>query len=212
MRRRSLSRFAAAASLWGAAVLGGCSGQTGGNGPPPGTLTVDVRPTVSAVAGLQLSSGHVQIEGLTVLGDVAPDGRSMVSEFDLDVLSSGASFSLSMLPQGVYSRVRFSVDHATAAGSWRGMPLTVALEPTDDNGASVVDLRSNGVEVAPGHDGELAVGVDAGAWFAGNVLDGAAPDQGQIVVDGSHNTAVASQIISSLLGSFTLQDSASSVQ
>jgi hypothetical protein len=154
----------------------------------------------------------VQIEGLTVLGDVAPDGRSMVSEFDLDVLSSGASFSLSMLPQGVYSRVRFSVDHATAAGSWRGMPLTVALEPNDDNGASVVDLRSDGVEVTPGHDGELAVGVDAGAWFAGNVLDGAAPVQGQIVVDGSHNVAVASQIISSLLGSFTLQDSATSVQ
>ena len=166
MRRRSLSRFAAAASLWGAAVLGGCGGQTGGNVPPAGTLTVDVRPTVSAVAGLQLSSGRVQIEGLTVLGDVAPDGRSMVSEFNLDVLSSGASFSLSMLPQGVYSRVRFSVDHANAAGTWRGMPLTVSLEPNDDNGASVVDLRSDGVEVTPGHDGELAVGVDAGAWFA----------------------------------------------
>jgi hypothetical protein len=212
MRRRSLTRFAAAASLWGATALGGCGGQTGGNGPADGTLTLDVRPTVSAVTGLQLSSGRVQIEGLTVLGDVAPDGRSMVSEFNLDVLSSGASFSLSMLPQGVYSRVRFSVDHATVAGTWRGMPLTVSVEPDDDNGASVVDLRSAGVEVTPGHDGELAVALDAGAWFAGNVLDGATPDQGQIVVDNSHNAAVASEIISSMLGSFTLQDSVAPVQ
>lgn len=212
MRRRSLFRFAAAASLWSATALTGCGSQPGGNGASGGILTLDLNPTVSAVSGLQLTSGRVQIEGLTVLGDVAPDGRSMVSEFNLDVLSAGASFSLSMLPQGVYSRVRFSVDHANVAGSWRGMPLTVSLEPDDDNGASVVDLRSDGVEVTPGHDGELAVGVDAGAWFAGNVLDGATPDQGQIVVDDSHNVAVATQIISNLVGSFTLQDSAAPVQ
>ncbi|MCU1281855.1 MAG: hypothetical protein JWM53_5401 [bacterium] len=209
MWRHSIARFAAAASLWGAIALGGCGGHGGSNGTPDGVLSVVVAPTVSAVSGLQLSSGRVQIDGLTVLGDVAPDGRSMVSEFNLDLLSTGATFTLSMLPQGVYSRVRFSVDHTVVAGTWRGTPLQVALE--SDDGAAV-DLRSNGVEVTPGHDGELALGVDAGTWFAGNVLDGAPAVGGQIVVDGSHNPTVASQIISRLPGSFTLQDSTAPVR
>ncbi|MGZ3428653.1 MAG: hypothetical protein ACXVCV_18500 [Polyangia bacterium] len=209
MGRHSIARFASAASLWGAIALSGCGSQPGGNGTPDGVLTVAVQPTVSAVAGLQLSSGRMQIEGLTVLGDVAPDGRAMVSEFNLDLLSTGASFTLSMLPQGVYSRVRFHVDHATVAGTWRGTPLTLAVETSD---GSTVDLRSNGVEVTPGHDGELALGVDAGAWFAGNLLDSALVDQGQIVVDGSHNVTVAAQILSRLPGSFTLQDSVAPVR
>src|SRR5262249_17250913 len=143
---------------------------TGGTGPAPGTLTVDVTPAVSAVSGLALTSCKLEIEGLTVLGDVAPDGRAMVREFTLDALSSGASFSLSMLPQGAYSRVRFSVDHVSAAGTWRDTPLSLSLDGGDN---SIVDLRSDGVEVTPGHDGALALGVDPGSWFAGNVLDGA---------------------------------------
>jgi hypothetical protein len=209
MGRYSIARFATAASLWGATALAGCGSQPGNGGPPDGVLTVAVQPTVSAVSGLQLTSGHMQIEGLTVLGDVAPDGRSMVSEFNLDLLSAGASFSLSMLPQGVYSRVRLNVDHASVAGTWNGTPLTVSLE--SDDGAAV-DLRSNGVEVTPGHDGELLLGVDAGAWFAGNVLDGATVVAGQIVVDSLHNATVATQLISSIPGSFTLQDSTAPVR
>jgi hypothetical protein len=213
MRRRSIPRFAAAASLWGAAALGGCGGQPGGSGPQPGTLTVDVKPAVSAVTGLHVTSGRVQIEGLTVLGDVAPDGRSMISEFNLDLLSSGASFSLSMLPQGVYSRVRFTVDHAVVAGTWRELPLSISIEGGDDAGsASVVDLRSNGVEVTPGHDGELALGLDAGSWFAGNILDSATPVQNQIVIDGSHNATVAAQLLARIPASFALQDSTAPVK
>lgn len=212
MRRHSLQRFVAAASLLGASALVGC-GNPSGSGPPAGTLTVDVTPTVSAVSGLHITSGKMQIEGLTVLGDVAPDGRSMISEFNLDLLSSGASFSLSMLPQGVYSRVRFTVDHANVAGTWRDVPLTIAIEGGDDGGsASVVDLRSDGVEVAPGHDGTLALGVDAGSWFAGNILDGAPAVQNQIVIDGSHNAAVAAQLLARIPASFTLQDSTTSVK
>jgi hypothetical protein len=210
MRRHSIARFATAASLWGAAALGGCSTTPGNNGTPDGMLTVAVKPTMSAVSGLQLSSGRVQIEGLTVLGDVAPDGRSMVSEFNLDLLSTGASFTLSMLPQGVYSRVRFNVDHANVAGTWRGTPLTLSIESDD---GTPVDLRSNGVEVTPGHDGALELDVDAGLWFSNNVLDGATVDtNGQLVVDGSHNPTVASQIKSRLAGSFTLQDSTAPVR
>ncbi len=210
MRRHLIPRFAAAAWLWGAAALTGCTSPPGSSSTQDGVLTLAVMPTVSAVSGLQLTSGRVQIDELTVLGDVAPDGRSMVSEFNLDLLSStGASFTLSMLPQGVYSRVRFSVDSAVVMGSWRGTPFSVALE-TDDSVAAV-DLRSNGVEVTPGHDGALTLGVDPGTWFAGNVLDGATPVSGQLTIDSSHNAAVAAQLTSRLAGSFTLQDSTTPV-
>jgi hypothetical protein len=203
MARHSLTRLLAAASL---SAMTGCGNTPGGTGPAPGTLTVDVKPAAVAVSGLVLTSCKLQIEGLTVLGDVAPDGRSMIHEFTLDALSSGTSFSLSMLPQGVYSRVRFSVDQMSAAGTWRGTALSLSLEGGDN---SVVDLRSDGVEVTPGHDGELALGVDPGSWFAGNVLDGATVASNQILINGTTNGAVGAQILSAVPASFTLQDSTS---
>jgi hypothetical protein len=109
-----------------------------------------------------------------------------------------------MLPQGVYSRVRFTIDHVSAAGTWRDTPLSLSLEPSDD---TPVDLRSDGVEVTPGHDGVLALGVDPGSWFAGNVLDGATVSANEILVSGSSNGAVGAQIVSRIPLSFALQDS-----
>ncbi len=204
------NRAVAAAALLFGTSLGGCHGNPGSNTPPDGTLTVRIKPATPMVSGLQLTAAHAQIDGLTVLGDVAPDGRSMVSEFQLDFLSTGASFTLSMLPQGLYSRVRFSADETRVDGSWRGMPLHFAIG--DDSGSAAVDLRSNGVDVTPGHDGELVVAVDAGSWFAGNVLDGATPDAtGALVVDGAHNASVAATVAARIPASFTLQD-ATSVQ
>lgn len=195
----------AAALLCGASALAGCDGHGGGQMTTNGVLTVDVRPTTMPPAGLTISGGRVHIEGLTVLGDVAPTGRSMVSEFSLDLASTGASFSLSELPQGVYSRVHLNVESVGVTGSWRGMPLQFAYETEPSIG---VDLRADGVEIAPGHDGELAVGVDAGAWFAGNVLDGATPDgNGALVVDPSHNPVVAATVASRVGASFSLSDS-----
>ena len=200
MARHSLTRLAAAASL---TALTGCGNPGGSNGPQPGTLTVDVKPAASAVAGLTLTSGKMEIEGLTVYGDVTPDGRSMVQEFSLDLVSPGATFSLSMLPQGVYSRVRFAVDGVSVAGTWKTTPFTVALEGGDNN---VIDLRSNGVEVGPGQNVGLSVGVDPGSWFANNLLDGATVSSQQIVVNSLSNGAVGAQLLARIPASFTLQD------
>jgi hypothetical protein len=200
MARHSLTRLLAAASL---SALTGCGNSPGGTGPAPGTLTVDVKPAAIAVTGLSLTSCKLEIEGLTVLGDVAPSGP-MIHEFTLDALSAGASFPLAMLPQGVYSRVRFSVDHVSAAGSWRDTPLSLSLDAGDN---TIVDLRSNGVELTPGHDAAFTLGVDPGSWFAGNVLDGATVASNQILIDALTNTAVGAQILASVPASFTLQDS-----
>ena len=121
------------------------------------------------------------IENLTVIGDVAPDGRSMLSDFDLDLLGATRSFTFDMLPQGVYSRITFRIDAIHAQGSWRGVPLTIQIEP-EDGTPSNVDLRSSsGVELTAGHDATLTVRVDAGSWFAGDVLDSAAQSSSQIV-------------------------------
>jgi hypothetical protein len=207
--RRHLNPSLAAALLWGLSALAGCGHSHDGQTPNDGVLTVRIDPTPTAVAGLTLTSGTLHIEGLTVLGDVAPDGRAMVSEFNLDLMSTGASFTLSMLPQGLYSRVRFGIDHASVAGSWRGAPLVVQLEGEGDGGGGSggVDVRSSGVEVEPGHDAELTVAVDDAGWFANNLLDSAVPDNnGQITVDGLHNLTVAATLWSRITGSFSLAD------
>lgn len=208
MRRHSHPGLAAAL-LWGGSALSGCGHSPGGPTPNDGVLTVQLEPTPSAVAGLTLTSGALKIEGLTVLGDVAPDGRAMVSEFSLDLLSTGASFTLSMLPQGLYSRVRFNIDHVNLAGSWRGAPLVVQLEGENEggDGGGSVDVRSSGVEVAPGHDAALTVATDDAAWFGNNLLDGATPDgTGQITIDGFHNVTIAATVWSRITSSFSLAD------
>ena len=45
-----------------------------------------------------------------MFGDVAPNGRSMLSSVQLDLLGQPQSYSFDMLPQGLYSRVRFNVN------------------------------------------------------------------------------------------------------
>jgi len=199
MRRRSLL-----AACLGAFALAGCHGLGGTTPPADGVLTVRITPAPLAVDPLVAQSAKLQIEKLTVLGDVAPDGRAMVSEFNLDLRSSGAAFTLTMLPQGLYSRVRFNIDHFALQGTWRGMPLQISVE--HEEAGAAIDLRSAGVEVTPGHDAELVVGVDSSTWFADNLLDSATVEGGQIAVDGSHNTALAATLTARLATGYTLQD------
>ena len=191
------------------AALVGCGGPPTNPPPTNGALTLSVTASPTAVPGLVVSSGGMQIDGLTVLGDVAPDSRSTVREFSLDLTSTkGAAFTLSMLPQGVYSRVRLAVGHVDLQGSWRGIPLHLQFETEDDNGAWV-DLRAaDSVELAPGVNAGFALSVDHGAWFAGNLLDSATITQSQILVDYANNASLTAQIVSRLPGSFALHDTA----
>jgi hypothetical protein len=129
----------------------------------------------------------------------------MLSEIRLDLLSAGQSFSLTMLPQGVYSRVRFTGDQVELEGSWRGVPLKVKLEQQGEG--NPVDLRSNGVEVAPGGVATFAISVDVASWFAGGLLDSATATQQEILVDAANNPAVAAQLAARVAASFGLHDS-----
>jgi hypothetical protein len=191
-----------AAAFAGAATLAGCGGHIGGNTPPNGTLTLSFTPTQTSVTSLTLSSASVHIEEISVIGDVAPDPRSMISDLQIDALSTGTSVKLATIPQGLYSRVHFGVEHTAISGSWRGVPLTVSLSSDD---GTPVDLSSSaGVDVAPGHDGTFAVTLDVASWFANSILDGATAVGGQITIDRTNNPTVAAQLSSLVAASFAL--------
>lgn len=194
------------ALLVAAALLSGC-GQSAGMQPPAGgVLTLDLTPSPISVSGLSLQSAKVQIEGLTVIGDIT-SARANPSELSLDLLGAMSSVTFDMLPQGVYSRVDFRVDSLEAQGTWRGVQLQVQVE-TPDGAPATVDLRSSsGMELGAGHDVTFTVTVDGGSWFAGNILDSATQTSSQIVVDQYNNTSIGSQILMSALASFTLHDS-----
>lgn len=176
--------------------------------PGLGSLLVTISPSSTPVANLQLQSASLHFQNLSVFGDVAPNGRSMLSSAQLDLLGQPMTYSFEMLPQGLYSRVRFNVSEAQIQGSWRGHPLQIGIE-SDDLGGAVIDLRSpSGVEVQPGQDGSFAVAESLSAWFDGNLLDSATPDaNGKITINDDVNRAVASQLSAKMVASFTLSQS-----
>jgi hypothetical protein len=199
---RSCARLQVA-TLLTVLALCGCRAAPGSAAPPAGVLTLSLTPSLTTSTELQLS-GHLEIENLTVLGDVAPDARSMLLEFALDVMAA-RKFSFAMLPQGVYSGVHFLVGEVQLQGSWRGVPLRVQLD--SDQGLAVVDLRASaGVELSPGHDAELPITVAVDSWFAGNLLDSASQSASQIVIDATNNAAIASQLLTRIAASFALHD------
>jgi hypothetical protein len=196
-----------AAAFAGAGFLAGCGGIVGGPPPPhDGTLTLSFTPSAASVSQLTLASAGVHLEGISVIGDVAPDGRSMISDLQIDALSTtGTSVKLPTIPQGVYSRVRFKVEHTSVQGTWRGMPLSMSLESDD---GTPVDLSSSAaVDVAPGHNGTFSVTLDVASWFAGQLLDGATAVSGQITVDNANNATIGSQLKSRVAASFALTPS-----
>jgi hypothetical protein len=189
--------------------MAGCV-DPGGNmqSPGPGSLLVTITPSSTPVANLQLQSATLHFQNLSVFGDVAPNGRSMLSAVQLDLLGQPQSYSFDMLPQGLYSRVRFNVSEAQIQGSWRGHPLQIEVD-SGDLGGGVIDLRSpSGVEVQPGQDGSFAIDESLSAWFDGNILDSAPPDAtGKIVIDENVNRSVATQLSVRMVASFTLSQS-----
>src|SRR5581483_2722856 len=97
----------------------------------PGVLTVSMAPDPLSVQSLTLTSAKVPMLNVSIVGDVAPDGRSMLAEVDLDPLAGAMDYSFSMLPQGVYSVVSFTLGAVIFEGTWRGMPLHIHTESDD---------------------------------------------------------------------------------
>lgn len=173
--------------------------------PPPGTLTVAFKPQAASVANLTLSSATMMVDHVVPLGNGPPPGLPPPRPpLAIDALSTiGASIDFDHLPQGVYSRVQFSVDAVQIQGSWRGTPLTAMIGMF---GGNLIDLRSpTGEEIGPGMDATLTVDIDVAGWFAGNVLDGATPSGGQIVCDMQNNPMVTGQLSMHVDSSFALQ-------
>ena len=207
MRARTGVRSGCVGALLVAAALASGCGQSPGTQPPMGgVLTLNLAPSAPSGSELSLQAAKLEIEGLTVIGDIT-SARANPSELALDLLAATRSFTFDMLPQGVYSRVDFHVDSLHAQGTWRGVPLQIEIDGAD-GAAATVDLRSSsGAELGAGHDVTFTVSVDGSSWFAGDLLDSATQSSSQIVVDANNNTALGAQIFSRVLASFTLQDS-----
>jgi hypothetical protein len=173
--------------------------------PQAGQLSVTFTPRPPALANLMLASGALSLDHILVLGDAPPPMHPpMMPPLDLDVLGSGASITLTMLPPGVYSRVQLSFEDVLIQGTWRGTPFQVriaAFRPAP------VDMRSpTGKELAHGQDVAFAVTIDANAWFAGGLLDSATPSPGnQILIDDQNNVMIASALMMRIAQSFSLQ-------
>lgn len=172
--------------------------------PNPGVLSVTVTPPAISVDALTVSSAKVPLLGFSVLGNAGqPDARSMLDEVDL-APGMMADYSFSMLPQGLYSAVGFTLGGSTFDGAWRGMPLHVHLEH-DDHGTAIEVRSQSGAEIAPGQNGGFTFAVDTNSWFAGNLLDGATVAGGEINVGDNSNDVVAEQLAHRIAASFSLQ-------
>src|SRR5439155_3826993 len=174
--------------------------------PKPGLLTVTFVPTAPATPDLVLSSGTLRLDHILVIGDAPPPMHMPpMQAVNLDVLSSGGSLTFTMLPPGVYSRVQLVFENVMLQGTWRGMPFQARLAVFRP---MPVDLRSpTGKELGHDMDVTFTVGVDAGSWFAGNVLDGASPPPGggTTLIDEQNNFGVTMELTTRVGRSFSLQ-------
>jgi hypothetical protein len=193
-------------SLLAIAGLTGCGG--GSAGVAEGRLAMTVAPMPPALAGLALSDAGLLLEQLTVLGDVEPDWRSMAGEVRVDLLGGAQSVGFASLPQGYYSKVRFTIEAPTLDGSWQGAPLHVRLFDVGYDDEARVELRlPSGVDVEPGRDAQLDITLDVGSWFGAADLDGAAREpNGDLLVDRAHNAALQALMQSRVFPSCTLSD------
>ncbi|HWE31286.1 MAG TPA: hypothetical protein VHB97_24945 [Polyangia bacterium] len=200
MRARSTWRFVLLCASAAAAACG-----PGHEPHPSGTLTIVFAPMPANVASLTLSSAMLVVDRIEPIGNVPPPpGPPPILHVPIDATSTAeATVDFPHLPQGIYSRLEFSVDNVAVAGSWRGTPFTVSI---DMFGGAEIDLRSNvGVPIGPDEGATMTVGVDVSGWFAGDVLDNAMVSGGQITCDAQNNPAVTAQLSSQVAASFSLR-------
>jgi hypothetical protein len=191
-------------------ALSGCLQPSDPSTPPaPGTLSLGFTPVAPALSGLTLTRAATVLEDIAVLGDVAPDDRSMISMVNVDLTAAGLSFSFTDLPQGLYSRVRFEVDSLDIEGTWKGVPLRVQIQPEGYADAETndlfIDLRSPvGQELGPGHDASFPVTIDASTWLVASELDSAVDFDDGIRINNHDNPALRDAILARVMSSCSL--------
>jgi hypothetical protein len=187
--------------LIGALLAGAC-------GPPPqpmnSTLTVAFAPKTASVADLTLSKATLVVSHVQPIGNAPPQNPPPPVMLTIDALSStGASLPFDHPPPGLYSRVQFSVDDVEIDGTWRGTPVHAMVGMF---GGNQVGLRApSGHELDEGMSVTLTVDIDVGAWFAGDVLDGASMNGGQLECDMQSAPPCAGRLSMQIDQSFTLE-------
>ena len=197
--RLLLGVLAATVSGWG-----GCGDDTIVHPPPTdaGTLTLVYEPTPPQVSGLSLDQMRFKMEGIAVIGDVAPDARTMVGyEVEIDMLGAPESYGFPLAPPGLYSRVRCNVDEIRFQGTYNGLPLQAQIEAD----GMVVDLRDAAGRELGADSVTFEVTMDGSQWFANGVLDSAVVSGGQIVIDQNNNLAVGHTLAQQAVSSFALK-------
>ena len=141
------------------------------------------------------------LEGVSVIGDLAPDPRTMLGETSVDMLGAAQPHVFDMAPQALYSRVHFLLEEISFQGMYNGTPIHALFEHETS-----IDLRDPvGQEVFPGHDAVFTLSFEGTAWF-GNLLAQAVPANGQITIDAlTNNTTIATQIAQNVAAAISLR-------
>jgi hypothetical protein len=218
---RALGRLIGAAAWLSALALASCSEPHEVMPLEPGVATVAFRPQPFNLPSMSLDTAELTLRSVRVLGNALPpppqgqppppglppppppDGGFHTSpDIDLDVLSTGSTATLSRLPQGLYSRVRFSIDGIAMKGRWYGTPFEVTLAPFMN---ADVDLRaSTPQELGLGSNIAFDVTVDPEVWFSTGVFENATLTNGEIVCNDQINTAVGGILTDHIVSSFSL--------
>ena len=187
------------------ALIGVTACADNGTKPPPppgvGQLTLVFTPTAPQATGLTLTSATVHLEGVSVIGDLAPDPRTMLGETGVDMLGAAQPHVFDMAPQGLYSRVHFRLEESSFQGSYNGTPIQALIEYEMS-----IDLRDPvGQEVFPGHDAVFTLSFEGTAWF-GNLLSQTVPASGKLTIDSlTNNTTIAMQIAQNVAAAISLR-------
>lgn len=187
-------------------LVGGCGGGAVAPAQSTGAVTVGFAAPSLPAAPLTFAGAGLVLEDVSLFGDVQAAPGFMLPDVAVDVLTPSTPLTMDGLPQGVYSRLRFSVQSLQATGQWRDRPLIVDLVDRDDDDDVLVDLRAPaGAELTAGHTVGFAVTMDVAAWFAGIDLDGADVDtDGSIRLGNGHNSALIPAVLAAMPGSFQL--------
>jgi hypothetical protein len=191
---------------WVMLLLVGCSGgeqHSTDAGSGRGTATVRFSPAALPAGPLLLRAGNGQLEDVLLYGDVQSSPEAMLHDVPFGPLDPATDVVFAQLPQGLYSRLRISIDWMMISGSWKGTPLQVAFAIEDN----WIDLRSpTARELSPGESIRFAVAVDVSSWFAGVDWSDAVVDDGVIRIDDFHNSALTRAIANAVPASFSVTD------
>ena len=135
--------------------------------------------------------------------DFPPPDRPPLPDVSLDALSpTGSSASFEDFPQGLYSRVRFTLGRISLEGTARGTVFNVSIAPF----GVIVDVRASvPQELRLDTNINFPVSVDPNLWFPPNVFQYAMLDnRGEIVADDVSNPQIAATLTQAMARSFSL--------